>query len=312
MNIPSLVYIMTKLTCIIACFAALPLVGFAASPSDKKLPAKLKVLIIDGQNNHKWKTTTPVLKHALEEGGDFEVTVSTSPPKGTKPEGWKNWNPKFSDYAAVVSNYNGDMWPEAVQKSFVAYVTNGGGFVCVHAADNSFGKWEEYNKMIAVGGWGGRKLVRDGAWLHVVDGKVVRDTTTEGGAGSHGPRHEFVVNHLESDHPIIKGLPNKWLHTKDELYCKLCGPAEHVEVLGSAKSKKSKREEPMLMVIKYGKGRVFHTTLGHDAEAMRCRGFYELLQRGTEWSISGEVVRTAEVPKDFPTEHKTSPVAPAE
>ncbi len=307
---------MNKLICIITSIVTLPLIGCAESETkaeaEKKEIAKLKVLIIDGQNNHNWKSTTPVLKHALEEGGVFEVTVSTSPPKDTKPEGWKDWNPKFSDYDTVLSNYNGQMWPETVQKNFVDYVANGGGFVCVHAADNAFGNWEEYNKMIAVGGWGGRKLIRDGAWLHVVDGKAVRDTTTKGNGGGHGKPHEFVVNHLDSDHPIIKGLPNKWLHTKDELYCKLCGPAENVEVLGSAESKLTKRQEPMLMVISYGKGRVFHTPLGHDAEAMRCRGFYELLQRGTEWSVNGKVDRTAEVPSDFPTVDKTSPVAPEE
>ena len=41
---------------------------------------------------------------------------------------------------------------------------------------------------------------------------------------------------------------------------------------------------------------------------MRCRGLYELLQRGTEWSVSGKVERTAEVPADFPTSDKVVPV----
>ena len=112
--------------------------------------AKLKVLIIDGQNNHNWKSTTPVLKHALNSSGVYVTTVSTSPPKGSEPGAWAKWQPKFSDYDAVLSNYNGQMWPEAVRKSFVDYVHNGGAFVCVHAANNSFGKWKEYNQMIAV------------------------------------------------------------------------------------------------------------------------------------------------------------------
>ncbi len=66
----------------------------------------------------------------------------------------------------------------------------------------------------------------------------------------------------------------------------------------------------MIMTITYGKGRVFHTPLGHDVEAMQCRGFYEIMQRGTEWAITGKVERTADVPADFPTETKTSPVKP--
>ena len=270
--------------------------------------AKLKVLLLDGQNNHNWKATTPVLKEALESSGAFTVTVATSPPKGAQKEDWDAWKPDFAAHDAVLSNYNGQMWSEETQKSFVQFVEDGGGFVCVHAADNSFSQWKEYNKMIAVGGWGGRKLVKDGTWLHAVDGKIVRDTTTEGGCGSHGPRTPFLIEHLGPAHPITKGLPDKWLHAKDELYCKLCGPAENVAVHGTAHSPQTKRNEPMLLTITYGKGRIFHTPMGHDVEAMRCRGFFEILQRGTEWAVTGKVTRTVEVPADFPTADKVSPV----
>ena len=56
--------------------------------------------------------------------------------------------------------------------------------------------------------------------------------------------------------------------------------------------------EPMLFAIPFGKGRVFHTTLGHDVNAMRCVGFIATLQRGAEWAATGKV--TVAVPKDFP------------
>jgi type 1 glutamine amidotransferase len=60
----------------------------------------------------------------------------------------------------------------------------------------------------------------------------------------------------------------------------------------------------MLMAIRYGKGRVFHTTLGHDVAAMECVGFITTLQRGTEWAAIGMV--TQPVPPDFPTADKQS------
>ncbi len=282
--------------------------GLATSllPVSASAAEKLKVLILDGQNNHKWEITTPVLKHALESIGAFTVEVSTSPPKGAPKEAWESWKPKFSDYAAVVSNYNGELWPEKVRKDFEVYVAGGGGFVCVHAADNAFPEWPEYNKMIGVGGWGGRNE-KSGPRLFVKDGKLMRDTSV-GAGGSHGPQFSFLITHVNTEHPITKGLPTQWMHAQDELYDRLRGPAENLEVLATAVSQQTNDAEPMMMVISYHKGRVFHLPMGHADYSMLDRGFYTVLQRGTEWTATGKVELTAEVPADFPGPDKVSVV----
>jgi type 1 glutamine amidotransferase len=267
---------------------------------------KLEVLIIDGQNNHKWQDTTPVLKHALESSGAFTVSVSTSPPKNAPQNAWADWKIDFSKYAAVVSNYNGMDWTPEMQKAFEAYVKNGGGFVVVHAANNAFGGWQAYNEMIGVGGWGGRNE-KSGPWLYVKEGKLFRDTTA-GNGGAHGPQHEFVVEIQNPNHPITRGLPAKWLHAKDELYSKLRGPAQNVEILSASKSDLTSELEPNMMVLSYGKGRVFHTTLGHADYSMLERGFYTILQRGAEWAATGDVKACAAVPDDFNTVDKISVV----
>jgi uncharacterized protein len=266
--------------------------------------APLKVLLIDGQNNHAWKQTSPELKAILEEGALCTVDVSTAPGKGGD---WAAWRPKFADYQVVVSNYNGELWPDEVRDAFEKYVTDGGGFVPVHAANNSFPEWKAYNEMIGLGGWGGRNE-KSGPYLRLRDGKWIADTKP-GSGGSHGKQHEFLLTTRAPEHPIMAGLPAKWMHRQDELYDRLRGPAQNVTVLASAMAAKetggSGEEEPLLMAIPFGKGRVFHTALGHGMEALKCQGFAVTLRRGTEWAATGKV--TQATPKDFPNEQAVKP-----
>jgi type 1 glutamine amidotransferase len=264
---------------------------------------KLRALIIDGQNNHEWKVTTPILKQILESSGRFIVDVATSPPAGGDMRGF---NPKFAEYDVVVSNYNGDRWSEATEKAFESYVSGGGGFASVHAANNAFPDWPEYNRMIGLGGWYGR-TEKHGPYVYLDDaGKLVRDTSA-GTGGHHGPQHEFQIRTRDAEHPIMRGLPPLWMHTKDELYDQLRGPAEDLHILATAYSSPqyegTNRHEPMLMTLQYGNGRVFHTVLGHADYSMKCVGFATTLQRGAEWAATGKV--TIPVPEDFPTASET-------
>ncbi len=259
-------------------------------PADKKLP----VLIVDGQNNHNWKQTTPLIQATLEATGLFTIDIATSPAGGQDMASFK---PDFSKYKLVVSNYNGDPWNEETQTAFDRFVSSGGGFVAVHAADNSFPKWQAYNRMIGLGGWGGRSE-KDGPLVRWnEDSKSFTRDTTPGGGGTHGQRTPFLMVVRDADHPITRGLPKSWLQTKDELYGRLRGPAENMHVLATAFSDKSTggtgEHEPILMSINYGNGRVFHTTLGHDAEAMQGTAFQVTLQRGAQWAATGDVTLPA-------------------
>lgn len=291
-------------------------VALTAAPADR-----IKVLIVDGQNNHAWATTTPLLRTLLEQTGRFAVEVETSPvaapaaprlPKDATAEQkaahaeaskrhaaalaehrtqsaarWAAWRPAFSRHAVVVSNYNGETWPEEVRRSFADFVRSGGGFVSFHAANNAFPEWPEYNAMIGVGGWGGRNE-KSGPYLRLRGALWTRDGTA-GPGGGHGPQHEFAIETREPQHPIVRGLPPRWLHTKDELYHGLRGPAENVTVVASAYSAATREHEPMLMTIPFGRGRVFHTTLGHGVEAVNGLGFQVTFVRGVEWAATGEV-----------------------
>ncbi len=304
---------------LLAMFVAVAVMQTALSAA-----APMKALIIDGQNNHgAWPKTTFMMKQYLEETGLFTVDIARTkftwrgeallrdfPLAGVettstkKPQSDPNFRPEFSKYDVVVSNFGfgAAPWPEQTQADFVKFVKGGGGLVVVHAADNSFGEWPAYNEMIGLGGWGGR-TEKHGPYVYFSDdGKLVRDTSP-GRGGHHGAQHPFSIVVRDTSHPITEGMPREWLHAKDELYDQLRGPARNMQILATAHASPdfggSGRHEPMLMTITYGKGRIFHTPMGHADYSQECVGFIVALQRGTEWAATGKV--TQKLPQDFPS-----------
>ncbi len=265
--------------------------------------APRKVLIIDGQNNHNWQATTPVLKKLLEETGLFAVEVATTPPKGGDLSAFR---PNFAGYQVVVSNYNGEDWPRETQAAFEKFVRAGGGLVVYHAANNPFPEWKAFNEMIVLGGWGNR-TPQSGPYLRMREGKAVREDKP-GPSGHHGKRHPYLMMTRDQKHPVMAGLPEKWMHATDELYDSMRGPAVEATVLATAYSDPATggtgEDEPLILTRSYGKGRVFHTMLGHDLESVSCVGFVVTFQRGTEWAGTGKV--TVKVPGDFPGAEKVS------
>lgn len=314
-----------------------------------KPSTQLKALILDGQNNHYvWPKTTMMMKDYLEETELFEVDIhrmdsvwlgikynesrpepytsfierfpldSTKYSISSEPIETSRFKINFDLYDVIISNLGASsaLWPESTRKDFENYMANGGGFVVVHAANNPWGEWEEYNNMIALGAWGGRDE-STGPYVYYNDaGELTRDDS-EGVCGSHGPEYEFVLTTRAPEHPIMKGLPSKWLHTQDELYERMRGPFDNATILATAYADVEKnappwnpevkglgQHVPQLMAIEYGDGRVFHTTLGHFDYSMEGVGFITTFQRGAEWAATGNV--TQSVPTDFPKENETS------
>jgi uncharacterized protein len=286
--------------------------------------APLRVLIVDGINNHDWEPTTAALRTILEDSArPIKVEVSTTPARDAPSRAWDAWRPDFKRYDAVVSNWNGGhkpdgvRWPRDVETAFESYVREGGGFVSFHAANNAFLEWPAYNEMVGL-------LWRDPAFGPglVVDaeGKTVIVPAGEGRRPGHGPRHDFEITVFDCDHPITRGLPARWLHPSEQLTHGQHGPTEAVRalhVLTHAWSKDVEEREPMDWVHPYGQGRVYVTMLGHTWKGepspnLESAGFRTLFRRGVEWAATGAV--TIPVPAEFPSPARTTsdraPAAP--
>lgn len=269
----------------------------------------LKALIVTGQNNHNWQVSHKVLRQIMQESGIFDCHIALTPQKGGD---MSKFAPNFESYDVVILDYNGDRWSKQTDEAFLRYVDAGGGVVIYHAADNAFADWEEFNRIIALGGWEGRNE-KSGPYYYLKDGKVVIDYSA-GAGGSHGAQREYPMNCRNSKHPITKGLPDGWIHARDEMYDRMRGPANIKDLLYTGYSNPasggSGREEPLVFTVDYGKARIVHIMIGHcgptpeDNPAMQCAGFQTLLLRGAEWAATGKVKQI--VPADFPTAKKPS------
>jgi type 1 glutamine amidotransferase len=284
------------------------MLGISGSVSAARKAKKIDVLIVDGFSNHDWQQTTKVTMQLLEQSGLFRVDVTTVPSDSAARAAWL---PDFAKYAAVIQNTNNInnkamQWPRAAQKSLEEYVRKGGGLYVLHSANNAFFEWSEYNKMIGLG-W------RSSSYGYSLEldsvGHVTRHQPGESGSTTHGSRFDAVIRVL-THHPINRGYPAAWKTSDTEVYSDPRGPAENLTVLSYAYDINSKKYWPTEWVVKYGKGRVYNSTMGHlwkgdiYPNAWRCAGYQTTLLHALEWVATGKV--TQHIPSDFPTAEKVS------
>jgi type 1 glutamine amidotransferase len=205
----------------------------------------------------------------------FEVSVTE------KPDTLRSGD--FANFDVLLSNWNSwpenDLrWPPELEEGLLEYIRSGGGMVFFHASTSAFYEWPEFRE------------ISTAAW--------VEDTW-------HGEKGPVSVSFSDHEHPITAGLSD--FRIFDELWIN-AGSGNGFQVLGTASAiypQNNNREgdepQPAVFVKEYGKGRIFHTILGHDPRAVRNTGFQILLLRGTEWAATGEV--SLSLSQEFFDEH---------
>ncbi len=256
----------------------------------------IPVLIVTGSHRHDWVNTTPVLAKILTDTGRFKVSVTEAPGRDLNPDNLAKFklivlhyreNDKPAKYEILDEKGqktgqfrdippHPDRWPEPCEGALLAAVQKGTGCVAPHYGTSAFdeGKaaWPEYEQLVG-GGWRVSKK-------HF----------------GHGTMFQFRVRIVDKEHPITKGMPEEFLHSKDELYHNSL-MLEGNKVLTTAFDDPEKggkpctgKDENVTWVHDYGKGHVFTTVLGHGPDQMRLSpGFQCLFARGCEWAATGAV-----------------------
>ncbi|QDU49926.1 ThuA domain-containing protein [Gimesia panareensis] len=253
----------------------------------------IRVLMFAGNEAHawhNWKKTTPVIKKLLEQDPRIKVEISNDIEDLSRKS--------LQDYQVIVQNYTNwhDKTPlsPASQTAFMNYLQQGGGLILIHFANGAFhfslpkagaSDWPEY-----------RKIVRR-VWNHYGKGEQ---------KSGHDAFGNFEVQITDDTQPLTRNLQN--FPVTDELYFRQDG-TEPVEPLITAKSKVTKKNEPLAWTYHYGKGRIFQTLLGHSEKTYDSFEACEMLRRATAWAAN-RPIHEFKRPPQAPVEKKSAALLP--
>ena len=230
----------------------------AVQPTVAQTPVAnpIRILIVDDLSQgyyHMFTATT--LRDIIRKDERFHVTlVEDAEVLGTDLP---------FDYDVILLHFKNYREPKrnaAMKVNLEKFVNEGGGLFVYHFACGAFENWTEFDK------FSGR----------VWDPELP----------PHDPYGRFAVNIIDKEHPITKGVGN--FEIDDELYTCLKESNVPIRVIAEATSKVDGKKYPMAFVLENGKGRTFHTTLGHDDKSLSCEGFQTMIKNALVWCAKRE------------------------
>jgi len=225
---------------------------------DTTKPKKLQGLIIAGGCCHDYPNQVQIVAQGMSQRANIEwdvvregVARDTRVSIYSKP----NW---IEQYDVVVHNecYGGVVDVPFVESIARAHAESGVPAIVIHCSMHSYrnAKTDEWRKLLGVTS---RRHEKGGVRLDVT---------------------------RRVDNAITKGLPKQWKTPNGELYVieKLW---PNTTVLATAYGVGTKKDQPCIWTNRYGKARVFGTTLGHHNETMLSEVWLDTVARGMLWAV---------------------------
>jgi len=242
---------MKKLSLVLLIALALFLTALQPVRSEDPAEKPIRVLVVDDQSPDYYPMpTATTLRNIIREDKRFEVVlVEDAEILGTDV---------LFDYNVILvhfKNYGVPKRNAAMKANLEKFVTDGGGLFVYHFGCGAFEDWADYEKI------SGR----------VWDPKLP----------AHDPYGRFSVQIIDKTHPITQSLGN--FDIEDELYTCMRESKVPIRVLAEATSVVDGKKHPMAFVLEKGKGRTFHTTLGHDDTSLSSVSFQTMIKNALVW-----------------------------
>jgi type 1 glutamine amidotransferase len=226
-------------------------------------PPMLRVLILSGEGNHDWRTTSPFLRQLLLDTGRFDVRLCESPVGLTAKT--------LGGFDAVVDDYSGPRLGTDTEKALETFVNAGNGLVVTYGGLAAAARPQSGEQT-----WAGFAKLTEVSW------------PINNALGSDAPFRMLALKTVRPEHPVMQGFQSH-LRTADQ-------PRRGFTLLpGAEVLATTDKDEPLLFASSSGKGRVFCTTLGRDLGSMEETVFITTFLRGTEWAASGKVTLPSEI-----------------
>jgi type 1 glutamine amidotransferase len=248
------------IVCIVLSIGAVP-----PAAAQRIAPEGAKILLLSGgkRQHHGYREQALYLSAMLENTGRYQVTICEDASILETPAMQKY------DLMIVTADRRDDefKFSTSQQQAIFNYVKDGHGYVSVHAANNAAKDWlPEWKEMLG------------GVFSHfgLPDGKVQKGN--------------YTVKITDPGSPITQGIQDFGL--SDELYY-------HVQMMRDVQPLATIEYQavawPVAWTRTYGKGRVFHTVLGHrdfgpeKDDPLRNPNLGRLMIQGVDWVAAGRV-----------------------